>query len=418
VGLCAVFGLVLVVGCAAPKPSRADKTVEVDVTNPITDTVLDYQDFTGRLDAFMTVDVRPRVAGYIISAPFKEGDRVKKGDLLFQIDPKLYQADLDLAEATLSLANADRQLQEANSGRARQMIGSRAIGREEYDQIMASRDKTKATTVAMEATLKKASIHLGYTKVTSPISGRISRRAVDPGNLVKADETLLSTVVNDDQIYAYFDIDERTYLNLVAEKLELSPGVMAADLHFPVLMRLANENEFTHPGVVDFVDNRLNGNTGTIRMRARFDNPRGKYKSGLFVRIRLPIGQPDHEALLIADEAIQSDQGKKYVFVVEKNKVQYRSVTLGQAINGLRVIKDGLKKDDLVVVNGMQRVRTNMDVKAKPQTPPKLGDTPLKQLISLVEADAAKPKSSGRAASSPTATTPPPADVHPHKATR
>jgi RND family efflux transporter MFP subunit len=391
-----LLAAVLLAGCGRSAPPRSDRTVEVVVTTPISGEVIDYQDFTGRLDAFRTVEIRARVTGYVDDAPFKEGDLVKKDQTLFVIDPRSYKADLAQARANLKLALADRDLQDLNAARARRMKPTRAIGQEEYDQIMANRDKSRATVGATEAARDRAALYLDYTRVISPISGRISRRSVDPGNLVKADETMLTTVVAEDPAYAYFDVDERTYLDLVGEKPSASAPAAAVvhlqQMKFPVLMRLANEEEFTHPGHVDFVDNRLNGNTGTIRMRAVLPNPRGNLKSGLFVRVRLPIGNP-YEALLIPDEALQSDQGRKFVYVVDSdNKVEYRPVTLGQALSGLRVIMqakkddkgkvtEGLVKGERVIISGMQRVRPELEVQVKVQPAPKKPESPLRKLL-------------------------------------
>jgi RND family efflux transporter MFP subunit len=392
-GSVALLGLVLVVGCGPAAKPKVDKAVEVVVTTPISQDVLDYQDFTGRLDAFRTVDVRPRASGYILSAPFKEGDRVTRGEVLFEIDTKLYQADARQAKANVELAIADHNLQKTQSLRARQLITTRAMGKEEYDQIMASREKSQATVGAMEAAQERADVKLGYCKVTSPLTGRISRRNVDPGNLVKEDDTLLTTVVADDQVYAYFDVDERTYLDLVQQKTGGSSRVRLEELRFPVLMRLANEEEFTHPGTIDFLDNRLNANTGTIRMRGVFENPNGVLKSGLFVRVRLPIGS-FYKSILILDEALQSDQGRKYVFVVNNDGiVKYRPVSLGQAIGQWRVLRpakkdekgnivEGVAAGEQVIVSGMQRVRSEQEVKTKELKPqPKAPDFPLGKLM-------------------------------------
>jgi RND family efflux transporter MFP subunit len=380
-GPIALLGAVLAAGCGQSTRPRADKTVEVVVTTPISDEVLDYQDFTGRLDAFRTVEIRARATGYVNEAPFKEGDPIRKGEVLFHIDPRPYKADLAQAEANLKQAVADRNLQEMNAARARRMFSTRAMNKEEYDQIAAARDKSDATVGAMEAARDRAALYLDYTRVTAPLSGRISRRNVDPGNLVKADDTLLTTIVADDPVYAYFDVDERTYLDLVGEKPSASPSARLDQLKLPVLMRLANEEEFIHPGYVDFVDNRLNGNTGTIRMRGVFKNPRGTLKGGLFVRIRLPIGNP-YRALLIPDEALQSDQGRKFAYVVDaEDKVEYRSVKLGQAIHGLRVIKEGLQAGERVIVIGMQRVRPKLQVQVQMQAPPRRPESPLKMLL-------------------------------------
>jgi RND family efflux transporter MFP subunit len=202
---------------------------------------------------------------------------------------------------------------------------------------------------------------------------------VDPGNLVNADQTLLTTVVTEDPMYAYFDVDERTYLDLVGAAPG-DTGTWLAGNKYPVWLRLANEEEYAHPGTVDFVDNRLNGNTGTIRLRGVFENPRHLFKSGLFVRVRLPIGQ-SYEAVLIPDEAILSDQGRKYVYVVNaQSAVEYRAVDLGQSIRGLRVIRKGVTTGERVIVSGMQRVKAKMEVQAKVQEPPKPPSASGKQL--------------------------------------
>jgi RND family efflux transporter MFP subunit len=402
---------VLAVGCGHNGKAKPDKTVEVVVTTPTTGNVLDYQDFTGRVDAFRTVDLRARVTGYVNEAPFKEGDVVKKGQILFRIDPRSYRADLAQAQANLKLAVADRDLQEMNALRARRMLGTRSIGKEEYDQILASREKSHANVGALEAARDRAALYLEYADVVAPHSGRISRRYIDPGNLVKADDTMLTTLVLDDPVYVYFDVDERTYLDLAGEKLSSSSATRIHERQFPVLMRLANEEEFIHPGKVDFVDNRLNGNTGTIRMRGVFTNALGTLKSGLFARIRLPIGKP-YQSLLIPDEALQSDQGRKFVYVVDaEDKVRYRSVTLGQAIptvreakNGakkteqsgqepekmmLRVIKKGLKQGDRVIISGMQRVRPDLHVKVRVEKPARAPEVALLKLLNQGPDDAA-----------------------------
>ncbi len=404
---------ILAAGCGQAPPAKKDKVVEVVVTTPISDEVVDYQDFTGRLDGYRTVEVRSRITGYVDSAPFKEGDRVKKGDVLFRIDDRTFKADLKQAEANLKQAMADRDLWDANAARARRMmVGARSIGREEFDQINANRSKSEATVRSQEAARDRAAINLDYCEVKSPLTGRISRRFIDPGNLVKADDTMLTTVVADEPIYAYFDVDERTYLDLAGEKPTSSPSARLQALHFPVLMRLANEDDFVHQGDVDFLDNRLNGNTGTIRMRGVFKNPHGTLKAGLFIRVRLPIGSA-YRTLLVPDEALQSDQGRKYVYVVksvtqedeegtkeQKDIVEYRRVEPGQAVGGLRVIKalkkdkagkilDGLEPGDRVIISGMQRVRPNLAVKAKSKAPPKSPGSPITRMLDRKRLDTA-----------------------------
>ena len=348
----------------------------------------DYQDFTGRLDAVKTVEIRARVSGYVQQVPFKEGDLVKEGDLLFQIDPRTYQADFNQAVANFKQAEADRKVQEKNAERVRRLIGNGAISQEEYDQTMAAWEKAVATAGAMEAARDRAKLYLDYARVTSPVTGRVSRRFVDPGNLVNADNTMLTTVVTEDPMYAYFDVDERTYLELVEAKTYEQASTFSG-LRLPVQMRLANEEDFTlpdntgfrHVGAVNFVDNRLSGNSGTIRMRGVFENPRRLLKSGLFVRVRLPVGAP-YKALLIPDEAVLSDQGKKYVYVVnDKIAVEYRSVKLGQAIHELRVIREGVAPGERVIVTGMQRVRPKLRVQVQTQDPPKPPKSSLTRML-------------------------------------
>jgi RND family efflux transporter MFP subunit len=379
-------------GCNQAPPPQQKKEVSVVVTRPVKDVVTDYQDFTGRLDALMTVDIRARVSGYIVEAPFKEGDYVHKGDLLFQIDRRPFEAALNQAVANVKQAQADENLQEKNARRARTMIGSQSISKEDYDTMIATAEKSKATTGSMEAARDMAQINLDWTRVIAPLSGRVSRRNVDPGNLAAADNTVLTTLVSDDPMYAYFDVDERTYLNLgqaaMAKSAKEPPAPAAAGpekssvppskgaallskLKYPVEMELANEQAFSHAGQIDFIDNRVNASTGTIRMRGVFPNPEGRLKAGLFVRIRLPIGEP-HEAVLIPDEALLSDQGRKYVYVVsDKNEVAYRAVTVGQEVQTLRVISKGLSGNERVLVSGMQRVRPGTPVEVKEQPPPK-----------------------------------------------
>jgi RND family efflux transporter MFP subunit len=312
---------------------------------------------------------------------FKEGDLVKEGDVLFQIDPRTFQADYNQAVANVKLAEAEQKVQEHNARRARELYAKKAIGEEEYETIVASWEKAKATVNSMVAAQARVKQYLDFTRITSPVNGRISRRYADPGNLIKGDDTLMTTIVTEDPIYAYFDVDERTYLDLYGGSSRETPSWLEGKQQ-QVLMRLANEDEYSHPGVVDFVDNRLNGNSGTIRMRGVFANPNHVLKSGLFVRVRMPIDLP-YTAILIPDEAIQSDQGRKYAYVVnDKNQVEYRTVTLGQSLQGLRVIKQGINKDDRVIVGGIQKVRPKSVVNPTMQVPPKPpGSSLTKQLL-------------------------------------
>jgi RND family efflux transporter MFP subunit len=254
---------------------------------------------------------------------------------------------------------------------------------------LAERDKAVAAVEAAEAAHERAELYLGYTRVTAPISGRVSRRFVDAGNLVNADNTVLTTIVAEDPVYAYFDVDERTYLDL-PNLAALGKGTEKNGQRLPVMMRLANESTFTKVGGVDFVDNRITATTGTVRMRGVFPNPKGALKPGLFVRIRLPIGGA-YSATLIPDEAIQSDQERKYIWIVNtKGEAEYRSVKLGQAIKELRVIrppekgkegKEGIADGERVIISGMQRVRNAMKVDVDMKLPPEPPQMPLVGLL-------------------------------------
>jgi multidrug efflux system membrane fusion protein len=384
-----LVAVVCIVGCEPTKAGKVARNPKVVFTKPITDKVIDYQDFTGRLDAVKTVELRARVSGYVMEAKFKEGEVVKEGQVLFQIEAKPYQVEVNQMEADHKLAVADRNLMAKNADRARRLMATKSMSPEDYEKAIADLDKSAAQVGSVEAKKEKAQMYLDYTHVTAPFTGRISRRFVDPGNLIVADNTVLTTIVTEDPMFAYFDVDERTYLDLLAS---VAPGQKSWNegLKLPVMMRLANENEFEKLGYVDFVDNRVAATTGTVRMRGKFENESRLLKAGLFVRIRLPIGSV-YEAIIIPDEAIQSDQERKYVWIINaKNEVEYRSVKLGQSIKDLRVIlaptkgsegKEGLTKEDRVIISGMQRVRSGIQVDAAEQASPTPPHMPLVRLV-------------------------------------
>jgi RND family efflux transporter MFP subunit len=385
----AILAALLAGGCGQGQQTRAPKKIEVTVTTPITDTVWDYQDFTGRLSAVKSVDIRARVTGYVTEADFKEGEHVEEGQVLFRIDSRSYEADLKLAKANVKLAEAQRQVQEKIARRAERLVGVKGVSQEEYELALASMEKDRASVDAAEANRERAQLYKDWTEVKAPLRGRVSRRLVDPGNLVVADTTILTTLVTEDPLYAYFDVDERTFLNLMGSHATgLSPWV--SRLKLPVLMRLANEDDFIQPGMIDFIDNQVIATTGTIRMRGVFQNARGFLKPGLFARIRLPVGTP-YKAILIPDEALLSDQGRKYVYVVNsRNEVVYRKVSVGQTVGGLRVIhppakgkegKEGLVLGERVIVTNQQRVRPGLEVRVKVQPPPVRPDSPLGKLL-------------------------------------
>jgi RND family efflux transporter MFP subunit len=352
-------------GCTkqqAPTPSV--KPPDVVVARPIVRTVTDYEDFTAALKHTAPIEVRARVSGYLNKVNFVEGSEVKKGEVLFEIDPRLFEAQLQRANAVLNQAQAHLRRLDQDLDRATSLLPRNAISREEYDKIAGDRSEAAAAVSVARASVETAKLNLAYTKVVAPISGRISRRLLDPGNLIKADETVLTSIVSDDPIYAYFDIDERTLLRL-RRMVRQTQAIFVRKQDVPVMLGLSDEEGFPHVGKIDFSDNRLDPMTGTLRVRGVFDNPQHLLSPGLFVRIRLPIGHP-YEAILIAEQALGTDQGQKFVYVVnEQNEVEYRRVQVGSVFDGLRVITEGLGKDERVIISGLQRARAGLVVEPR-----------------------------------------------------
>ena len=394
-GLPLLLACVFVAGCQQNAAPKANKNPKVVVAYPAVDRVVDFHDFTGRLEAVKSVEIRSRVSGYINEALFKDGDIVKEGTLLFQIDPRPFAADLRQAEANLEVTRAEENLQVKNVERAHQLLLARSIAREEFDTTTAALAKAKANVGAMIAARDRAQLYLDFTRVTSPVTGRMSRRLVDPGNLILADTTILTSVVSENPMYAYFDVDERSYFDILDA---IAPGtkVWPENAKLPVLMALANDKDFDRVGAIDFVDNRVVATTGTVRMRGVFPNDQGYLKPGFFIRIRLPVGS-SYKAIVIPDEAIQNDQERKFVWIVNaKNEVEYRSVRIGQSLREYRVIlpaekgkegAEGLSVSDRVIVSGMQRVRKGIVVDEETQPTAALPENPM---IRLLEKNAEK----------------------------
>ena len=295
----------------------------------------DYVDFTGRTNAVESVDIRARVSGYLVEMPFKEGAEVKKGDLLFEVDPRPYQAQFDQAEGQVNLYKAQLALAKANYARDLDVAKTPgAVSGQQLDQDKAAVDEADAAVKAFQASMEVYKLNLSFTKVTSPIDGQVSRYFLTLGNLVVQDQTLLTTVVSLDPMYVYFDMDEGT---LLRARRAINEGTIQRyeEGKIPVYMGLQGEAGFPHQGFVNFVNNQVNPNTGSISVRGEFANPKPAngirlLSPGMFVRVRLPIGQP-HPALLVIDRAIGSDQGLKYVYVVDsKNKVQQRRCRPGR----------------------------------------------------------------------------------------
>jgi multidrug efflux system membrane fusion protein len=311
-------------------------------------TITETQEFSGRLEAIEQVQIRPRVGGFITAINFKPGSQVKKGDVLFVIDPRPYQAEANRAEAAAGSARAKADLAKVELARAEKLLADKAIAQREYDASSSSLKQLDADARAAQAQYESAKLNLSYTQVTSPINGRVSKAEITLGNLVDA-SAVLTSVVSLDQIYASFDGDEDTYLRVGAAAHQGKPA--------SVKIGLANETGFPHEGKLEFVDNQLDPRSGSVRMRATFANTDGMLVPGLFARVQLAGSTGAKPALLINERAISTDQDRKFVFVVSKeNKAEYRPVTLGPTIDGLRVVRDGLKPGEKIVVNGLQRV--------------------------------------------------------------
>jgi RND family efflux transporter MFP subunit len=353
--------IVALAGCGMAQSKGEAPLPKVEVAEPVTKEILAYENFTGRTEAKRNIELKARVTGYLDKVNFKEGDDVKEGDPLFEIDPRPYKADMDKAEA--SLAQADAHLKRLNTDyqRALTLYGKQAMSQADFDQTVGDRNEAIAAVGVAKAGVESARLNLNFTKILAPVTGRISRQNIDPGNLVMADNTVLTSLVTLDPIYAYFDVDERTMLHLrrlVQEKK--IPSARVTDV--PVEMGTSDEDGYPHIGVINFVDNKLDPNTGTLRVRGQFPNPDKLLAPGLFARLRIPIGKP-HPALLVAERALGTDQGQKYLFVVGDDAVvEYRPVKVGTVQNGLREITEGLKPGEKVVVSGLQRVRKGVKV--------------------------------------------------------
>jgi RND family efflux transporter MFP subunit len=362
--LTAIVIAVTLSACArneAAERQAAVPTPQVTVAVAIARKITESDEFTGRFEAVERVEVRPRVSGYIASVNFAEGSEVRKGDVLFVIDPRPYQAERDKAAAGLAQARSQLVLAKSEHERGTKLLAQHAISREEFDTRTAGDEQAQANVEAAKAVLDSAALNLEFTRVTAPISGRISRALVTSGNFVTNGQTPLTTLVSLDPIYVSFDGDEQEYLKYLRVVREAAAG-KAHEARTPVQVGLANESDFPHLGVMVFVDNALDPTTGTIRGRALLDNHDRQFTPGLFARIKL-MGSAQHDAVLVNDSAIGTDQTVRYVLVVDKsNKVEYRPVQLGPVIDGLRVVQAGLSPGETIVVNGLQRVRPGAQV--------------------------------------------------------
>jgi RND family efflux transporter MFP subunit len=412
---------VAAIGCGGKSGNGPDqKPLKVNVSAPVVQSVTDYEIFSGRTEAIESTDVRARVSGYLEKIRFNDGDFVKAGDVLFEIDSRPYDAALAKAKASVEQAKASIRQGESTVARDESMLmylsteyernrtlsRTRSVSETERDKSQsdvratsaslkaskASVELAKANLRAAEAEERTAQLNVDFTKVLAPISGVVSRRFVDRGTLVTADQMVLTNIARTDKVYAYFDVDERSWLDLRRRLLNQGQIASLQKAVLPVWVGLANDPGYSYEGVIDFADNRLDPSTGTMRLRGTFENGDLFFQPGMFVRVRLPVGRP-HEAFLIADQAIGNDQGRQFVYVVDdKNEVIYRRVETGARHNGLREIKppreggdsgdpgkaEGLRKGDRIILNGLQRLRPGMQVEPTvvPMPRPKEEGTP------------------------------------------
>jgi RND family efflux transporter MFP subunit len=327
--------------------------------------ITEWDEYTGRLEAVNTVEIRPQVSGVLQQVAFTEGKEVRQGQLLFQIDPRPFQAELSRAEAEAERSRTAAELAATDLTRSERLLGTRAISQEEHEQRVAASRSATAAVRAAEAAVEIARLQLAYTRITSPIDGRIGRAEVTPGNLVAGGQgsaaTRLATVVSMQPMYAYFEAAEHDYLKYI-DMARSGERPLSRDARNPVRMAVGNETEFLHEGYMDFVDNRVQAGTGTLLGRAVFPNPDRHLTPGMFVRVRLIASAP-YQGLLINDRAISTDQDRRFVLVVAAgDMLEYRAGTTGPVVDGLRVVREGLAAGDRIVVNGLQRVRPGMQI--------------------------------------------------------
>lgn len=359
---------VLLVGCDnSVAQNAAPQAPAVSAADVVVKSISQWDSFNGRIEAVESVQLRPRVSGYIDKVNYTEGQEVKKGEVLFTIDDRTYRAALEQAQAALARAKTQASLAQSEANRTDKLINTNLVSREEWEQRRSAASQAQADIRAAQAAVDTAQLNLDFTKVTAPIDGRASRALITSGNLVTAGDSasVLTTLVSQKTVYVYFDVDESTYLHY--QNLARSgQGASNNHLALPVEIGLVGEDGYPHQGKVDFLDNQLTPSTGTIRMRALLDNAQRQFTPGLFARVRLP-GSAEFQATLIDDKAVLTDQDRKYVYVVDKEgKAQRRDITPGRLAEGLRIVQQGLKPGDKVIVDGLQKVfMPGMPVNAK-----------------------------------------------------
>lgn len=372
------FVLLMTVGCTPKLPKlEPDGPLPGQVSEVIERVIIDNVRFTARFNAINYVDVRPRTTGYITSTPFKEGAIVKKNDVLFKIDERPYKAKYDDQLGQVKLYEAKLKLAKADNLRAKEVAKTPgAISKQDLDKYQAAEEEAMAAVEASKAGLEVYRLNLEFCTVTSPIEGRISKYYVTLGNLVNQDSTLLTTIVSIDPIYCYFDTDERTLLTLL-RRIQSSSTDYVQGKSYPVFIGLADEKGFPHKAMLNFTNNQVDSQTGTLTLRAIIDNPvkneRPLFISGMFCRVILPISNP-YKAPLVSDKAIGTDQGLKFVYVLgADNKLEYRRVTVGDLEpDNLRSIKSGLKAGEKILVTGIHMFKPGMKIAPEVIDMPKL----------------------------------------------
>jgi RND family efflux transporter MFP subunit len=344
-------------GCTGQQTGgKSQETPKVTVSEITLTDSADREDFTGRVEPLESVEVKARATGYLDEVRFKDGENVKKGDVLFKIDDRTYKTDLARAEGDVSRLQASLDRYNADLARARRLRVGDAMSREDYDKTVASKEETAASLASARAVVDRAKLNLGFCTVDSPIDGRVSRTLITKGNLVTQDQTTLTTIVTMAPIWVYFDVDERTVLRiqqLIARKKVKSRH----EANAPVFVGTQIETGYPHEGVIDFVDTKLDSTTGTLRVRGIFPNKDQVLSPGLSVRVRVPIGQKE-KTILVSERAVGSDLGEKFLYVVNSESVvEQHPVKLGALRDGLRVVESGVKPGDWVIVRGLQRVR-------------------------------------------------------------
>lgn len=371
--MCFVSALV-VCGCGKKAPAPPPAPADVTVSTPIERKVVQWDEYAGNLSSPDVANVAARVSGLIEAAPFQEGAIVRKGDLLFEIDPRPFQADVDSKKAAVAQAQAQADQAEVHLRRYSEVRNTKAISADDYDQARASNEEAQAQLAAAKAALENSQLNLQWTKVTAPITGRVSRKYVEPGNLVNGGSgsgqpTMLTSIVSIDPIFCYVQVPESAAVRY--EKLAINEGGSdIAHAHIRCYLQLSGETTFPHAGLIDFVDNQVNTGTGTVTIRGVFPNPKGVMTSGMFARLRVP-GSAPYTALLIPDAAINADQNERFVFVVGSNDVVHRQpVEPGPLFGNLRQIDKGLQPGQWIIVNGVQKAKEGAKVQPHPAPVP------------------------------------------------